>query len=121
MDELRELIESAAASTGSASDLRRTLRRRKYASRWPKGIVSAGSREYEVYPDFWAAKAKNVEILRVLYEEGCPRTESLLLFMTRALEFIENDNEETRTAIYACTKVWLRALDTPLTMIKNVY
>lgn len=122
MDELRGLIEAAAAAHGmSTQDLRTSLRRRRGTPRWPLQVVSAGSRDYEVYPDFWAAKAKNGEVLRILYEEGCPRTESLLLFMTRALDFVENDNEETRTAIYECTKVWLRALDTPLTMIKNVY
>ena len=122
MDELRGLIEAAATAHGvSTQDLRTSLRRRKGTPRWPRQVVSAGSRDYEVYPDFWAAKAKNGEVLRILYEEGCPRTESLLLFMTRALDFVENDNEETRSAIYECTKVWLRALDTPLTMIKNVY
>lgn len=122
MDELKGLIEAASEARGvSAHDLRVKLRQRRGRSHWPRQVISAGSRDYEVYPDFWAAKAKNGEILRVLYEEGCPRTESLLLFMTRALDFVENDNEETRSAIYECTKVWLRALDTPLTMIKNVY
>jgi len=56
-------------------------RRRGLGALWMReevDIGDGGKKKAYVYPDFYAAKAHDVELLRGIYKRGCPGTDILL-------------------------------------------
>lgn len=73
---------------------------------WSQENVTIHDRTYTVFPDFYAAMALDSDVLRLVYERGCPASSDLLRFLHKAFDISENDNDEARTAICECMRTW---------------
>lgn len=106
MDEFRRAMKTAVREKDTAKIDDVWHRCGRNARVWSEEDVTIERRTYKVFPDFYAALSLNSDILRLVYERGCPASSDLLRLLDKAFDVRENDNDRARTAICECMRTW---------------